>query len=167
MPDREFFDSEITRKAYLGKHCFDLLSLSSEQAAEVYAQRGLSIPLEVSSTLQFISRNDALSVADIAKALSLPHQLSTQRVEKLANAGLLRRKPDPKDKRRVCLQLTKKGREQADLLDQCMADIARVYERMFEDIGCDLSVMIPAATAALKAVPIAARLSNESTKATR
>lgn len=162
MADRIFFDSETTRKAYLGKHCFDLLNLSSEQAAEVYLQVGLVIPLEVSSTLQYIHRQGTLSVADIAKALKLPHQLATQRVDKLANAGLVRRKPDPKDKRRFCLQLTKKGREQAELLKQCMEDIAQVYETMFKEIGCDLSKMLPAATAALKSVPIAERLERKS-----
>ena len=108
MAEREFFDSRTTRKAYLGKHCFDLLTLSSEQAADVYAQRGLQIPLEVSSTLQYIHRQEALSVADIAKGLKLPHQLATQRVEKLSKAGLVRRKPDPKDKRRFFLQLTER-----------------------------------------------------------
>ncbi len=162
MADRKFFDSNTTRKAYLGKHCLDLLTLSSDQAAEVYAQRGLAIPLEVSSTLQYLHRQGSLSVADIAKALNLPHQLASQRVEKLAKAKLVRRKADPNDKRRFQLLLTEKGREQAELLEQCMADIARIYEELFQEIGCDLSETLPAATAALQSVPIAERLARES-----
>lgn len=162
MTNRDFFDSEVTRKAYLGKHCYDLLSLSSEQAAVVYENRGLKIPLEVSSTLQYLDRQGPMSVADIAKYLKMPHQLATQRVEKLSKAGLVRKKPDPSDKRRFALHLTKKGREQARILEQCMADIAKVYEKMFHEIGCDLSEMLPAATSALRSVPIADRLAKKS-----
>ena len=162
MSSREFFDSRTTRTAYLGKHCFDLLTLSSEQASEVYAQRGLLIPLEVSSTLEYIHRRKSLSVADLSKALRLKHQLVTQRVEKLVKAGLVKRKPDPNDNRRYILQLNKKGREQADLLQQCMKDIASIYEQMFEEIGCDLSDKLPAATAALQSKSIAERLAETS-----
>lgn len=167
MANRAFFDCETTKKAYLGKHCFDLMTLSSEQVAEVYAQRGLLIPLEVSSTLQYVHRNEPLSVADLAKALKLPHQLASQRVEKLSKAGFVRRKPDPNDGRRFHLQLTKTGREQAERLEQCMADMARVYEEMFNEIGCDLSEMLPAATAALRSEPIAERLTKTLVKSKR
>lgn len=78
-----FANTEILRKAYLGKHAQNLLFLSSGQVADVYLDRGITIPVRLSSTLQFISQQSGASLADIARALEIPHQLISQRTEKL------------------------------------------------------------------------------------
>jgi DNA-binding MarR family transcriptional regulator len=46
----------------------------------------------------------------------------TNRVDRLAAAGLVRREPDPRDKRGVLVTLTDQGREQ---VDAAMADLLR------------------------------------------
>ena len=164
MDRKDFFDSEVTRKAYLGKHAFDFMSMAARQATVIYVERGLIFPMEVSSTLQYLNRQGALSVADIARALDLPHQLATQRVEKLIKLSLVVRKPDPRDARRSMLKLTQKGRSQAKLLEKCMKDVAELYQELFDEINCDLSKILPTATNALRQHPLSDRLARKQNK---
>jgi len=152
-----FVNSETIRKAYLGKHAQNLVIRSSEQVQLVYQQRGITIPVGVSSVLQFLSQNNGSSLTDISKALKLPHQLVAQRTEKLSKLGLIQKHPDPKDKRRSEFQLTERGREQARRLIKCMEDTALVYGDLYDEIGCDLAQALLDAIKALERKPLTVR----------
>lgn len=151
------FENGDLHKAYLGKHANELVLVSSQQVAEVYRQRGLMIPVEVSSTLQYLGDQPKPSMADMARDLAVPHQLVAQRVKKLINIGCVKRRPDPNDARRTQLVLTAKGRQQHKLLVQAMADTAVVYQTLYDEIGCDLPAMLCAAIKALKDRPLSQR----------
>ncbi|MBL38719.1 MAG: hypothetical protein CMP07_09965 [Xanthomonadales bacterium] len=147
----------LNRDAFLGKAAQDLLYLSSEQVAVIYERRGLGIPVEVSSTLLYLARHKNAVLTDISGALDIPHQLAAQRIAKLQKLDLLVKRPDPDDRRRTHLQLTRTGREQARVLDRCMADMATVYKQLYEEIGCDLAKKLNQAIEALKKRDLAAR----------
>lgn len=134
-----FINSETIRKAYLGKHAQRLLFLSSEQVADVYKDRGICIPVSLSSTLQVIAQGKGMSLADIARALDIPHQLVSQRTEKLLKLDLIIKQADPNDGRRSEYHLTKLGDAQAKLLKQCMEDTALIYGDLYDEIECDLA----------------------------
>lgn len=147
----------LDRSAFLGKAAQDLLHLSSEQVAVIYQRRGLVIPVEVTSTLLILSHQESTVLTDISDALEIPHQLAAQRISKLQRSKLVEKRPDSDDRRRSYLQLTKTGREQARLLERCMADMAVVYRQLFEEIGCDLPSKLRQAIDALKSRDLAAR----------
>jgi len=153
-----FLNSETTRKAYLGKHAQNLILTSSEQVLEIYELRGMVFPVRVSSTLEIIDRLPGISLSEIGRELSIPHQLVAQRTSILLKMSLIEKRPDPKDKRRSGFFLTKEGQKQSKLLKTCMADIAQVYEGLYAEIGCDLPSVLLAAIEALKARPIIQRL---------
>ncbi len=156
-----FVNTETIRKAYLGKHAQELLLQSSEQVRVVYEQRGIVIPVVVSSVLHFIYTDPRTSLADISKGLKLPHQLVAQRIEKLDRLGLIEKHPDPADKRRSEFHLTSAGRQQAMRLKQCMEDTALVYSDLYDEIGCDLAQALLDAINALERKPLSARFAEK------
>ncbi|MEM8547086.1 MAG: MarR family transcriptional regulator [Pseudomonadota bacterium] len=148
---------ELNRKAFLGKAAQDLLTLSSAQVAVVYEQRGLDIPVEVSSTLLFLNQHERSVLTDVATALDIPHQLAAQRVAKLGRRGLIAREKDSEDRRRAYLTLTPAGRAQAQVLEQCMADMAVIYDELYREIDCDLPTKLLQAIDSLKRCDLATR----------
>ena len=145
------------RDAYLGKHAYQLMLETSEQMQVVYEARGLSFPIEVSSTLHFLLRNEGSSLAQVARGLRLQHQLVAQRVKKLEKLAFLERRADPDDARRMQLFLTERGREQAEELVACMEQTALIYRALFREIGCDLTDAIERALAAIRKNPLPLR----------
>jgi len=149
-PGTDFIADSHVEDAYLGKHALRLTAATSEQMQVVYSQRGIDIPLEVSSVLHYLYKNDGASLANCSKALAIKHQLCAQRVSKLMKLGLVRKQPDPEDARRTQLVLTKDGLSQAELLVSCMEDTAEIYRDLFKEIECDLTEAIGSALAAIQ-----------------
>lgn len=148
----------LNKSAYLGKLAQDLLHLSSQQVSNIYVQYGLTIPVEVSSCLDLLSRHPIITLTDLATALSIPHQLAAQRVHKLMALNLISKHPDTHDKRRSLLRLTETGSQQANTLRQCMRDMAQVYEQLYQEIGCHLPSKLQQAIDALKSKNLSQRV---------
>ena len=74
----------------------------------------------------------AMSVGDLAEELVLKHHSAVELAGRLEQAGLVARKVDPLDKRRVLLTLTPTGTER-------LADLARAHSR---ELGKTRDVMI-------------------------
>lgn len=70
-------------------------------------------------------REDGLSVGDIARILALRHHSAVGLVDRLAKAGLARRRPDPSDGRRVRVALTRKGERILERLSAAHRDELR------------------------------------------
>ena len=145
-----FVENHTIKQAYLGKAAQDLVRVTSDQVAEIYDRRQIIIPVELSSTLHSLSLKNGASLTEIASTLGLPHQLVAQRVRKLMALGLLERRPDQKDGRRYELHLSDYGHDQADRLRVCMRDMSRVYEGLYEEIGCDLPAILSVAIQAIR-----------------
>src|SRR3954447_4986163 len=60
------------------------------------------------------SADNRMSAGDLSRALMLSSGAMTNRLDRLERAGLVRRCPDPKDRRGVLVELTDRGRDQID-----------------------------------------------------
>lgn len=137
-------------EAYLGKRLQDLLDLAHLQMKDVYAEAGLIIPVEGSSTLQSLKPGAGRALADLARSLDQPHQLVAQRLDKLKALKLVTRRADPKDGRRFEYFLTAEGEVQWRLLDTLMQRLIEVNRALFKEIECDLVSRLDDAVKALK-----------------
>lgn len=152
-----FPKSEGARNAYLGKFAQDFLMKSSEQMKQVYHDRGIAIPVLLSSVLHFLAENEGASIADVSKGLNLQHQHVAQRVQKLLALELVTKHEDINDRRRTEYHLTGKGKGEARRLIQCMKDTAQIYEELFAEIECDLIAGLRAAIGSIEARPLTQR----------
>ncbi len=119
---------------------------------------GLSLPSQAVSSLLLIGDHGQISAADMAQQLKQPHQLVTQRVDKLMALGLVARFDDPADGRRKILGLTRKGKKELRMLEVCLRDAEQRFQRLYEQIECDLSSITIRAIKALSSQPIADQL---------
>jgi DNA-binding MarR family transcriptional regulator len=60
------------------------------------------------------SADNRMSAGDLSRALMLSSGAMTNRLDRLERAGLVRRVPDPKDRRGVLVELTERGCDQID-----------------------------------------------------
>ncbi len=72
------------------------------------------ISLAQTSVLTRLSRNDGLTVSDLAAAEGMRHQSMTSIVTPLVGLGLVERRPDPTDGRRLLMALTADGRRRVE-----------------------------------------------------
>jgi DNA-binding MarR family transcriptional regulator len=85
------------------------------QLETVYRSYGLDGGLyDVLATLRRSGEPYRLRSTDFAEALMLTASAATKRLDRLERAGLIRREPDPTDRRGVQIALTSKGRRLID-----------------------------------------------------
>src|SRR3954451_18943772 len=99
----------VSRIASISKHvgrAFD----------ETLSACGLSYP-EYRMLLRLATRSsdNRMSAGDLSRALMLSSGAMTNRLDRLEKAELIRRVPDPRDRRGVLVELTPKGEKQIDL----------------------------------------------------
>jgi DNA-binding MarR family transcriptional regulator len=152
-----FVDRHSEREAFLGNRLQRLVELIVEQGEALLCERGLSIRSTAASTLLLLAEKSDLSAADIARELQQPHQLVTQRVDALIDIGLVERRSDPRDGRRSVLAMTRKGRNEADILRVCLRDADQAFAAIFEEIGVNVSESADALAGALRRESLSAR----------
>jgi DNA-binding MarR family transcriptional regulator len=98
----------VSRIAAIDKHV-------SRRFAETLAVHGLSHG-EYRMLLRLATRtsDNRMSAGDLSRALLLSSGAMTNRLDRLESAGLVRRVPDPRDRRGVLVELTDKGIETID-----------------------------------------------------
>ena len=94
----------------------------------IYAEHGLEPGwYDVLATLRRIGPPHALRAMEFADRLMLTSSGTTKRLDRLERAGLVRRRPDPDDRRGTVIELTAKGRR---LVDATTADHLRNEARL-------------------------------------
>ncbi len=83
-------------------------------------------------TLRFISEFDNPAMSDVADYLKIAPPTATALVNGLVDDGFLKRSADDKDRRRVLLEVTPKGK-------RCITDAAKKRERAFLRVVSPLS----------------------------
>lgn len=139
MSGGNYQDNHDLANAFVANRLDRLADLIGDQGEEILRDAGIEFPSRAVSTVMLIGERGGVSTADIADALQQPHQLVTQRVEFLIEAGLLNRLPDPSDGRRKILQLTDKGVEQYTTLASRLEKVDQVLVKLFQEVGYDLS----------------------------
>ncbi|MCA8901005.1 MAG: winged helix DNA-binding protein [Hyphomonas sp.] len=158
MTEKNFRDEHALKGAFLSNKLLRLVDLIALQGEDLLRDVGITIPSRAVACALFVGDRGRASLADIAKALDEPHQLSAQRVEGLVQLGLLERKDDPEDGRRKVLSLTRKGRAQYRLLLARLAEIEKAFDDLYAEIGIDLPAVLEAAMDALRRTPLLARI---------
>jgi DNA-binding MarR family transcriptional regulator len=153
-----FIDAHPLKGAFLVNRLERLAELIVRQGETLLQDGGVEFPPRAASTVLLIGDRGAMSVADIAKALSQPHQLATQRVERLLELGIVERVPDPFDGRRWTLRLTRKGVDQFRRLKLRLVQTVDVFAALFEEIACDLDAAIARASRALEETSLTHRV---------
>jgi len=122
VTDRDHIDRFLERLASLGHPDIDLeveaivdriggINRRIKKGMEVtLSEYGLTLPdWQVLSTLRLSRQNLRSSPGDLADDLELSSGAMTSRLDRLEQAGLVRRLPDPEDRRGVVVELTPEG----------------------------------------------------------
>jgi DNA-binding MarR family transcriptional regulator len=86
-----------------------------ERVGAALLEHNLSLgQFDILATLRRNGRRGELSPSELLKNVALSSGGMTARLDKLAEAGLIERKPDPNDRRMLVIELTTKGEQVID-----------------------------------------------------
>lgn len=103
--------------------------------AAAFAGHGLEIwEFDVLSALRRHGPPYQLSPGSLLRATMVTSGTMTNRIDRLEQAGLVRRNPDPQDKRGVIVSLTSAGLER---VDRALADLLSSERRLLADLTAD------------------------------
>ena len=123
---RERPDLDTTAMALFGR-VFRLARRAGDEVAQVYAKYGIGRPeFDVLATLRRSGRPYELSPGALAASMMISSGGTTARLDRLERAGLVRRSPDPHDRRALVVGLTDQGRALVD--EAVAAGLARQQE---------------------------------------
>jgi DNA-binding MarR family transcriptional regulator len=92
-----------------------LASHLGRSASDVLGKQGLSFwAFDVLSTLKRKGRPYRLSPSQLSRAVILSPAAMVNRIDRLESAGMVRRLPNPADRRALIVELTPKGQEAVD-----------------------------------------------------
>jgi DNA-binding MarR family transcriptional regulator len=111
---RERPELDTTAMAVFGR-VYRLARLSGDEVERAYAEHGIGRPeFDVLATLRRSGRPYQLSPGVLAASMMLSSGGTTARLDRLEQAGLVRRTRDPRDRRAVLVGLTERGRTVVD-----------------------------------------------------
>lgn len=88
----------------------------------VLQQFGTDIAPHHLMIMKELQESGTLYSSEIANAISIAKPQMTQSIDKLIGMGMVEREPDTKDRRKISIMLTPKGRDTAERLDNIMKD---------------------------------------------
>ncbi|HEX9132766.1 MAG TPA: MarR family transcriptional regulator [Ktedonobacteraceae bacterium] len=121
------------------------LSLVVERELEhVFAQFGLNHwSFDMLATLRRVGVPYRLSPTELFRSMMVTSGTMTNRIDRLAEKGLVRRIPDPEDRRGILVELTDKGRELIDsALILHVANEARLLQSLSREEQSTLTVLL-------------------------
>jgi DNA-binding MarR family transcriptional regulator len=125
---RERPELDTTAMAVFGR-VFRLARLGGDEMERVYSAHGIGRPdFDVLATLRRSGEPYALSPGALGASMMLSSGGTTARLDRLEQAGLVRRSPDPDDRRAILVRLTPRGRAIVD--DAVAAGLSRQQEML-------------------------------------
>ena len=107
-------DLDVTAMAPVGRLSV-VAHLFSRQMDKVFAQHGLNAAgFDVLATLRRSPAPHALTAGELTGSMMITSGTTTNRIDQLAKAGLVVRKSDAADARRILVKLTPKGKRLID-----------------------------------------------------
>ncbi len=152
-----YVDDHPLSGAFVANQLIRLADMISDQGEALLMDARLSFPARAVSTVLLIGDRGAMTAADIAGTLEQPHQLVTQRVELLLNAGVIEKLTDQNDARRKILKLSPEGEAQFARLQMMLEKADKVFSVLFAEISCDLPEVIIRFSNALNNSPLLER----------
>ena len=136
-------------RTYMAHFCRRLADLIIAQASEILAEKGLTTPSTALSTIFYLDQNQNTTVASLASALDVSHQMATQRINALVKLGLVTRSSSDEDKRAKFVVLTSMGKKEAKQLYPFMTEMTLVFGDLEAELDCELTTMIRKAESSL------------------
>jgi len=155
MIDKYF---EKLSSAYMAHFCRRLSELIIEQGGELIKEMNLITPATAISSVFYLDKNPQSTVAALADALGVSHQMATQRINSLIKLGLVERVSCEQDKRAKVITLTKLGRVEVKQLAPFTKQMTKVFEELETELGCNLTKIIRQTELALIKKPLKQRL---------
>jgi DNA-binding MarR family transcriptional regulator len=109
---------------------------------------GVTAPARSASTLLLLKQEGVLSVTDIAERIRFTHPLVINLLAELEKRGLTSVTRDANDRRRRLIELTPRGREEADRVEAAAEVIGEAYRTLSAEIGADLLDLVSRVDAA-------------------
>ncbi len=153
--------------AVLGPQLLRLLNIIIDDSTAALQDRNTDLPSHLSSTLLVLGRKGACGKVDIARELGVTHQLTTHRIGLLKELELVAEKPDPKDRRRTILTLSKTGQRRVKVLNGICVDLENAYAELFSELGVDLFNTVIRARKALETKSLQVRLAEHAQASSR
>ena len=134
-----------------------LADLINDQASDVLQELNLCTPASAISTLLFINLNSEVTVARIADAMGVTHQMATQRINALEKLSLVKRVALPSDQRAKQIELSNTGQSEIKAIQPFMATMKLLFEELETELGHELSQTIYQAELSLRQCPLKQR----------
>lgn len=151
------FDYDRYGSAFVDMRLHKLRSLMTSQFDILFEEHGIQIPSACVSVILFLAHGHRASIAQIAESTGYSHQLISQRLSLLESLSLAKRVQDPRDGRKWLIALTKKGRVQAERVEDFLSIARHVVDDLFVEIDVDLDRVLIAASDAMKRKPLSVR----------
>jgi len=97
-------------------------------------QKALPLPLSQCQTLSFIAEHERTTMQEVARYFRIRAPSATLLVDELARAGYVKRKSSPRDRRKVELELTQKGKRCSKTISELRRD---VLDSMFSSLSVE------------------------------
>ena len=133
-------------------------TLLYQQQNELLEARNMRLSSRSISTLMLLRRKGSSSVSQIARELSISHQLAAQRLKSLKKRRLIEEGEVGEDRRKTILQLTSRGHKLANEIEELWRDVERAYQDLFQEIGTDLTELLNDACHTLIRSPLSERI---------
>ena len=130
------------------RHSVALMTLLHAMDAANAGRPAMQLDLRARRVIQALGLAGALPIAAVGRRLGLHPSTMTGLVDRLADQGLVRRRPHPTDRRSMTLELTAKGRR---LFEREKDFYARLIDRTLETLEEPARRQILAALANLPA----------------
>ncbi len=128
--------------AYLAHFARRLSDLINEQSSALTQRYGLLTPPSSISTLLFVDQNPGKTVAELAVALGVSHQMATQRINSLIKLSLIERQPADYDKRAKVIQLTQQGKQEIAKIEPFIIEMNFIFNDLENEVGHAVSLIL-------------------------
>ena len=144
--------------AYLAHFARRLSDVIIEQATTILAEAGLITPPTAISSMFYLAEKQDATVATLAEALGVSHQMATQRINALEKLKLVQRVSNAQDRRAKNIALTALGQREVQTLKPITAELKLAFDDLEKEMDCPLTNVIRGAELALIAKPLKARV---------
>ena len=97
-------------------------------------QTQVPLPLNQFGVLCVLMDTQGLTITDISRQLNISKQQMTNIIDKLVSAGYVSKEPDPVDRRRLVITISRKGKK---LLEDHMAQFRQRFESHAQNLTRD------------------------------
>lgn len=151
------FDFDSYGSAFLARNFHKVRALLSEQSDDIFKEVGASIPSHCASLVLFLHDNKQAPVMKIAAALDYSYQLINQRLAILEKQGCVEKFPDPADRRRTLVTLSKRGKNEVTKIRRALKIIDCGIDNLLFEMNVNLLQDSARAANALMSTPLSRR----------